>query len=168
MIVLGAGRAATTRISPARDARTFAVVGDPVPQGSKKYVGHRRGKPVLVESAKGLNAWRDAIVARYRLSRFAGHAPFEDGVDLHLIFTFRKPKGKRREPSVRPDLDKLARAVCDALKTAGAYRDDGQVVCLHAVKRYAVRGGEPSVSITVAPSYLEHMRHEALLEKENR
>jgi Holliday junction resolvase RusA-like endonuclease len=45
---------------------------------------------------------------------------------------------------VAPDLDKLVRAVLDAL-TAVAYRDDGQVTRITATKEY----GTPGLSVSV-------------------
>ena len=52
-----------------------------------------------------------------------------------------KPKTvKRIYPFVRPDLDKLCRAVLDAL-TGIAYKDDQQVVSLFATKSYGERAG---------------------------
>ena len=44
---------------------------------------------------------------------------------------------------MRPDIDKLARAILDALTDARVWPDDGQVVTMHVEKRY----GEPGVEI---------------------
>jgi Holliday junction resolvase RusA-like endonuclease len=55
-----------------------------------------------------------------------------------------KPKTvKRLHPTVPPDLDKLIRAVLDAM-TAIAYLDDGQVTEINAVKVY---GGAPFLEV---------------------
>jgi Holliday junction resolvase RusA-like endonuclease len=52
-----------------------------------------------------------------------------------------KPKTVNRQmPTVPPDLDKLIRAVLDGL-TGVAYKDDGQVVRISAVKIYAQKIG---------------------------
>jgi hypothetical protein len=45
------------------------------------------------------------------------------------------------EHVVKPDLDKLVRAVGDAL-TGILYRDDAQIVSLNASKRFAGLGGD--------------------------
>jgi hypothetical protein len=45
----------------------------------------------------------------------------------------------------RPDADKLARAVLDAITESGTIRDDAQVVSLQVRKRY----GQPGVRITL-------------------
>jgi len=73
-------------------------------------------------------------------------------VSLRLTFTMRRPathfgtgKNKRKlrptapwYQATRPDADKLARAVLDAL-TGVAYRDDGQVAVLRVSKVYGPR-----------------------------
>jgi Holliday junction resolvase RusA-like endonuclease len=67
--------------------------------------------------------------------------PLDGAVQLDLTFVLVKPKTvKRIYPFVRPDLDKLCRAVLDAL-TGIAYKDDQQVVTLNANKTYGERAG---------------------------
>ena len=75
------------------------------------------------------------------------------GVCVSVMYSFARPKGRDRrrvDPCVRPDVDKLCRALLDAL-TGVAYDDDGQVVALSVRKIYSdkVRArvivmGEPS------------------------
>ena len=55
---------------------------------------------------------------------------------------------KVREPAKRPDLDKLVRAVKDAL-TKVLWHDDGQVVEILARKFYAQPGAPVGVSVLV-------------------
>lgn len=60
---------------------------------------------------------------------------------MELLFVFNKPKTvKRDEPYVRPDLDKLIRAVLDGL-TGVAYEDDQQVIRITAQKAYGETEG---------------------------
>jgi Holliday junction resolvase RusA-like endonuclease len=129
---------------------TFTLLGLPISQGSKAYKGHRRGKPVLVESAKGLKPWRigiqAAIVAAMRhTAPPASGWPLLGPLAVDLCFTMRKPVGapklRRTWPIVYPDIDKLCRAVLDEGKLAkgdrpGLWHDDSQVVDLHAWKVY--------------------------------
>ena len=113
---------------------TFQVDGQPVPQGSMKVINGR----VIHAKGSELAAWRSAIALR---AREAGAKPHIEPVEIEMIFTMTRPKTvNRAEPSVAPDLDKLVRAVLDGL-TAIAYRDDGQVVRLSAVKQYGVTPG---------------------------
>lgn len=61
------------------------------------------------------------------------------GVSVSVMYSFARPKGrdrKRADPCVRPDVDKLSRALLDAL-TGIAYDDDGQVVALSVRKIYS-------------------------------
>ena len=62
------------------------------------------------------------------------------GVVVSVVYGFCRPKGRqvRAVPCVRPDLDKLDRALLDAL-TGVAYHDDGQVVALSSRKVYGDR-----------------------------
>lgn len=77
--------------------------------------------------------WR-ADIANVARSVILEKAKF--GVEVSLIFTLKKPKTvTRSEPFIRPDIDKLSRAVLDGL-TGVAYEDDEQVVKLTAVKEY--------------------------------
>lgn len=58
--------------------------------------------------------------------------PLDGPVAVCATFTMPKPKsapvGRRTFPAVRPDYDHLARALNDALKEAGVYGDDGQII----------------------------------------
>jgi len=131
----------------------FSVPGSPVPQGSGRALrlrrGPRRGKGVVIpDNEPALYAYRAALGAVARRARRAAGVsdPFEGPVRLVVTFTLARPKTVRRAlPHVRPDLDKLARAVGDALKGI-LYVDDGQVVQLSAWKVY---GGTPETRITL-------------------
>lgn len=124
---------------------TFAYPGNPVPQGSKSYKGQSRsGRAILVESSKALKPWRNevtkAIAVAMTQSRPPAGWPLLGPVAIDLVFTVPKPKSapKTRQtwPIVKPDVDKLARALLDAATFAGAIGDDAQVVELHTYKVY--------------------------------
>lgn len=109
------------------------VFGFPAPQGSKSYKGHRKGKPVLVESSAAVRPWRASVELAAALERARlGIAPIEGPVAMRMVFTMRKPKWapKRRRtyPATYPDLSKLCRSTEDALVTSGLLKDDGQIV----------------------------------------
>jgi Holliday junction resolvase RusA-like endonuclease len=68
-----------------------------------------------------------------------------------LIVNFYMPKPKtvtRLLPSVSPDLDKLIRAVGDALTDSGIVTDDSRIVRISARKLYA-EGIQSGASILV-------------------
>lgn len=147
----------------------FTVVGTPVPQGSMRSF-ERAGRTFTKSSNAGpLEKWRGDI--RNACTRLwhgrdlmvpeLSSAP----IQIRLVFRQERPKGhylpansKRPEPVLREgmptwwpggkDLDKLARAVLDAL-TNVLYQDDSQVVSLGAVKRFAEPGEQPGVDVRV-------------------
>lgn len=133
----------------------FVLLGDPVQQGSMHCVGtgQQRGKgaphKLKHNNADTLEPWRDNVTLAAK-SRNRPKAPKGQPVDLVLTFSLARPAnhwGTGRNaavlkpsapqyPTVYPDLDKLVRAICDAL-TGTAYADDSQVVEILARKRYA-------------------------------
>lgn len=128
---------------------TFFAYGDPKPQGSKRAFVTKQGRAVLVESSgQALKDWRTdlAVQARASLAELDWTVT-DEPVSCALTFSLRAPKRpKYAAPVTRPDIDKLARSVLDALTTAGAWRDDSQVVELRLAKVY----GDPSgVEVTL-------------------
>jgi crossover junction endodeoxyribonuclease RusA len=114
--------------------KSFFVKGKPVSQGSLKFI---KGHAIHVKGRE-LALWRGTIAA---MARSTNITKIQVGVDMDLVFIFNKPKTvKRNEPYVRPDLDKLIRAVLDGL-TGVAYEDDQQVVRLTAQKAYGETEG---------------------------
>lgn len=113
-------------------------MGEPVPQGSLSFF---KGRAVHTNH-KYLHPWRNKIAEELRPRLLVSDGP----VEVDLRFTIRRPRTvTRSDPTVRPDLDKLVRAVLDAL-TGVAYEDDSQVIRLSASKRY---GLEPGVLIAL-------------------
>ena len=125
----------------------FTVPGKPAPQGSKRHVG--RG--MMVESSKELGPWRERV-ALCAHNAMCGRSLLDGAVRVRLDLTLPRPKSapKRSTPPAvkRPDVDKLARAILDAI-TGIIVRDDSQIVDLHATKRLAELGETPGVAITV-------------------
>src|SRR5439155_21075240 len=99
------------------------------------------GKQVITSPAKGLGSWRRLVADVAQ--RFAPTEPWEGPVGIELHFGIPKPKSapKRRHvwPDKRPDLDKLTRAVLDAL-TYVVFAVDSQVVDIAALKDYGAPG----------------------------
>ena len=133
-----------------RHVLELKVRGMPRPQGSMRAFV-RGGKPIITAASKGLKGWRDLVA-------FAASAAAQDEdaemvekgpVHVDMMFSLPRPKAepkKRRTwPDRRPDLDKLVRAVLDAL-TGVAFRDDSQVVSMFAAKDW----GKPGVKIVVS------------------
>lgn len=127
----------------------FFVAGVPVPQGSKKGFSPRGSTRVtLVDVNKDvLKPWR-AEIARVARASWADRPRLEGPVRLSATFVFARPKSvKRAYPSVKPDLDKLLRAICDGITDAQVvWRDDAQVVQAFTDKFY---GAVPGVHVIV-------------------
>jgi Holliday junction resolvase RusA-like endonuclease len=100
----------------------------------------RNGRAEMFDANKGLRAWRETVtLSAIQAMKNNNHTGFTRGepVSLHVIFYFTKPKtSKNRFPVVKPDLDKLIRAIGDSLQTAGLIAGDEQIVSLMATKRY--------------------------------
>jgi crossover junction endodeoxyribonuclease RusA len=123
---------------------SFTVAGLPAPQGSKKAIPNRHtGRMIVLEqSGAKLKDWRDAVNAAAWQAVYANppaaREVFRGPVGVSLAFTLPRPASAPRGrswPCVRPDLDKLVRAVLDAI-TGPVLADDGQVIWLHATKGY--------------------------------
>ena len=118
-------------------AVSFRVYGVPVPQGSKNVY---RGRLVEAQGKK-LKDWREAVkkAAEDNYQRELIEGP----VELQVIFYITKPKTVKREfPTVPADLDKLIRAIGDAL-SGRVYKDDSQIISITADKRY----GDPAGAV---------------------
>lgn len=122
----------------------FAVAGDPKPQGSKRGFVTKHGRVALVEQAgRPLKQWRDTVTAAAAAARIREKWPAytEGPIGIELVFGLKKPlKPKYPVPAVRPDIDKLVRAVLDGLTDAHLWQDDGQVIELYARKTYSEQG----------------------------
>lgn len=130
----------------------FCVMGTPEPQGSAK--AFVRGKRAIITSDnKDLAAWRQAV--RYEAQRYVEKYGLScadaktTAVVLDVEFSFQKPKSTAKSVVVkttRPDLDKLIRAIGDALKGI-IYADDGQINMIVAEKKFAQAGQQAGVLI---------------------
>jgi crossover junction endodeoxyribonuclease RusA len=127
---------------------TFWVEGTPVPQGSMiGYIVGKKRVNIVHSNAVTLKPWRDRVTGAARA--VAAERTFVGAVAVSL--NFYVPRGStvtRLLPFKRPDVDKYIRAILDALTKAGVYEDDGQVVDVHASKRYA--DDKPGVRIKVS------------------
>jgi crossover junction endodeoxyribonuclease RusA len=135
---------------------TFRVDGTPAPKGSTKAFRHRTtGRVIVTETNTHTRPWaalvRDAAWVARRECDLS--ITFPRGAALHLGVTFLLPRPvslpkKVRSHTKKPDLDKLVRAVKDAL-TGVLWADDSQVVTLTAAKRYAGPDERPGAKVAV-------------------
>lgn len=100
----------------------------------------------MVEANPGLKGWRSAVSLECKRAMLAaGVAPGQAGAfQVQLFFVFDRPKSVKRDlMTVKPDVDKLCRAILDAVSDAGFWLGDQQVVVLSAAKRYS-KWSEPA------------------------
>jgi len=126
----------------------FVVLGQPIPQGSMR--GFRRGATgvaIVASNGPSLGPWRSAVTAA-AVDAMNGAQAIDSPVEVKVTFTFVRPQSVkgRKYPAVKPDIDKLIRAVLDAL-TSVCFTDDARVVHIDAWKRY---GLVPGAEITVS------------------
>lgn len=131
----------------------FTVPGTPAPQGSKRPIGFRGGRHLMIESNPATRPWRALVsdcAAVYRNERLQEGLtlPLDGPLGARFVFRFARPASikpaRRPHPHTKPDLSKLVRAVEDSL-TGIIIRDDARIVCLSAVKQY----GDPGVTIEI-------------------
>lgn len=126
------------------------VRGLPHPQGSLKLHQLPNGKTAARYPA-AVYQWRAQVQQAVAMQMFEQCLEsFQGAVELRLGFDLPRPQGhfgtgrnagiiKQSAPPwpiVAPDTDKLIRAVADAITDAGLWKDDSQVVAIHAAKRY--------------------------------
>jgi len=134
-------------VSRTNDLNFFAE-GIPRPQGSKRYLGNGR----FVE-ASDVKPWRAAIANAVFTEwvRTGDDQAFDGPVKVTAVFYMPKPKTvKRLFPSVAPDLDKLQRALGDALSVdCKALADDSLIVEWSSFKVYPAPGEPTGVRVNV-------------------
>jgi crossover junction endodeoxyribonuclease RusA len=125
------------------------IPGRPAPQGSKRHVGNG----ILVESSKAVAPWRTTVA--WSVSQVWKSGPLSGPVRVELEFVMPRPsatpKRKPTPPAVKkPDLDKLQRAVFDALSRI-VWSDDSVITEVRATKRIADLDEQPGCRIQVGP-----------------
>ena len=119
----------------------FRVAGLPVTQGSKRAVLRGKRAGLIDANDAKLRPWREAVRA-VAADAWGNHPPIAGPVRVLVLFALHKPasapKSRRSWPmgARSGDVDKLARAVLDAITDAGVWRDDAQVVRLEVIKDY--------------------------------
>jgi Holliday junction resolvase RusA-like endonuclease len=121
----------------------FTVLGTPRPQGSMKAFVIDGQARLTSDNAK-MKPWRQQV-GQTALAERAGIGCFEVWAGRHIAvgirmdYYFARPKSARKRilHVVKPDRDKLDRAIGDALKGI-LYADDGQIVEGSSQKHYGL------------------------------
>lgn len=134
----------------------FTVVAEPIPKGSTKaFVPKGWARPIITNANPRTKAWQ-ALVAEaasraLQLLPTLERAVTPDAVRVDVVFYLPRPKSLPKKTLAHlkaPDVDKLARAILDAL-THVCWRDDSQVVGLFVSKAYADVNDSPRAWIRV-------------------
>jgi crossover junction endodeoxyribonuclease RusA len=130
--------------------RSLRIVahGSPAAQGSKK--AFVRGKKVaLVEMNEKLPGWRAAVEAAARLAAGPAWQPIDAAVSIHGEIRLPRPRTTKYPdaPAGAPDLDKLQRAIGDALTKSRVITDDARIVHWNIRKVWA--DPMPGADITI-------------------
>lgn len=124
---------------------SFVVYSRAAPQGSKTYLGQGRMK----ESSERLKPFRADVKKAAQSVELPFDWPMAAPMRVGMRFHFARPKSHFKRDGVSflksapeeatshglGDIEKLARAVNDALSTV-LFNDDRQVVEMHLAKRY--------------------------------
>jgi site-specific DNA-cytosine methylase/Holliday junction resolvase RusA-like endonuclease len=139
------------------------VVGLPAPQGSHKgFVV--KGRAVITSDNKKTRPWRQDVTAAVvdTIAQTPDFEPYTGPVLVDIGFYMPRPRyhfrtGKRANElrpdaphyvDKKPDLDKLVRAILDALTASAVFRDDAQVAMLVTSKAYADAQTGARITIT--------------------
>lgn len=138
----------------------FFTAGVPATEGSHRYIGYRGGRPVVTHDNPRLASWRTLVARDAReAAREAGWKPSYDGpVTVEARFYLPRPRRPKfpDHAATKPDLDKLARAVGDALAgVGGPLAEDSRIVAWTLTKSWAVDSQPPGCEVTVTPIDVE-------------
>lgn len=134
---------------------SLTVQGHPATQGSKKAFLRGSGKNkkiVLVEMDAKLPAWRQAIIDQARETLGPDWPPADGPLFVEAQIYLPRPKKSSfgEFPAGPPDLDKLQRAIGDALTHAKAIHDDARIIKWIAIKAWGTEHFPAGIEIHVS------------------
>ena len=130
----------------------FIVDGEPKPQGSKTLGRNKHGQSFMREANKGLKTWRNSVLIEAKQALRETKDEYGWNADqpfaVSVVFAFSKPaKPAFWVPAGPPDLDKLQRAIGDALEQAGIVKNDSRIVVWKSSKSFTT--GSPRAEIWI-------------------
>lgn len=141
-----------------RDDRALDVFvpGLPIPQGSTRAFAMPGGRGARIVHANGdkLGLWRTAVTVTCH-GEWGGAEAIDGPAVVVVDFYLPRPKSTPKRvtaPAKKPDLDKLGRAILDALTDASVLTDDARVVTLTLAKFFASERWPMGARIHVRPT----------------
>jgi len=124
------------------------IHGHPATQGSKKAF-IRGKKVVLVEMDAKLPGWRAAVTKAAKAAAGPRWKPWDGPVTVRGVINLPRPRTSKFQdlPAGPPDLDKLQRAIGDALTKSKVITDDARIV--HWDIRKAWADDKPGAALTI-------------------
>jgi Holliday junction resolvase RusA-like endonuclease len=133
------------------------VFGIPKPQPRLRAFAKKMGNVYVarVYEAGTAEAWKSDVIRTARPQRPA--SPIEGPLRVSIDFLLPRPKRlmRQRDPDgpiyceSKPDRDNLEKAVLDAFKTDGWFRDDCQVVSGEVRKFYHAKAEAPGACVVI-------------------
>lgn len=142
--------------SHGKDRVQFTAYGEPRPKGSFKPFTIRRKDGRIGAGVTNDNphtsSWQQIVGYAARAAGRGVYFPAGVSVGIEAWFIFVRPKSaparKRPFMTVKPDQDKLSRALMDSL-TGVLYEDDSQVTFCQTEKLYADQTTTPQARVEV-------------------
>ena len=141
-------------------ALTVDIQGLPIPQGS--LVSNGFGKGLRHSNHLKLKPWRYTVVSAILQAKPSNWDP---SLPVSVTATVRFPRPQSHygtgrnadtlKPSapvwhtVKPDIDKVARALGDGIEESGLVRGDQQITSWNIAKRYCIGNEAPGVLLTL-------------------
>lgn len=130
----------------------FTIYGIPQPQGSTRaFIPKGWSRPVITTDNKSLKPWRQDVSQTAQLEMQKAGLSIVQNKPIFLCanFYFDRPKSLKKsivQKITKPDLDKLFRALSDAL-TGIVFKDDSQIVASTVVKSFGAPRMEVGVQV---------------------
>lgn len=117
--------------------KVIEITFDVVPMGKARP---RLGRHGVYTPARTAKAEKDIKAIALDYVRNHKIQPLKGALKAEIIFYFVKPKSVKNRPfpSIKPDVDNLCKLHIDSLNNI-LYKDDSQIIDLHAVKLYGHR-----------------------------
>ena len=136
-------------------AYSFVIPGPPRGKGRPQFA--RRGKFVTTYTDDKTASYENLVALACR-EEMRGRPPLDGPVWLQVVATFAIPASASKVKKLammtgkvgatkKPDLDKLTRAVGDAVKSAGVIGDDSCIIRSSQTKRLAEIGEAPGLKL---------------------
>lgn len=133
----------------------FDVIGHPMPQGSKRFVGNGRS---IEAGGQAFHQWRRNVAERAReiADGIEDPTPLDGALHIDIDFRFPMPTGRPKKTrdlghahkSTTPDIDKLIRSVADGLVDGGLLVDDARIASVYATKLEIVGWSGARIKVT--------------------